>query len=357
MIRSMTRGVFALGATGALALTAALPASASGTPTIKVLSTRVLAPFQLAASDHLYASDGFKSVVYRSSTSGLKVVAKGPKTGEVSGVAVGPNGDLAYTTTDYKTGKTALTIRSKSGKTVVANLSAYEKKYNPDAKVSYGIDNPTDCQKKAFKPLGGASTKGIVDSHPYAVTSYWNDSWIVAEAGGNDLLRVTSDGRISTVAVLPPQPSTITKSAAKALGLPKCVVGAVYKFDPVPTDVEVAGDGSLAVSLLPGGPESPALGARGSVWKVDPNTGGSWKTAGGFLGATNLALDDKGRIYVAELFGSRISVIENDKVRKYVSLKNVVSLVWKRGTLYAGTLAPTDDKGNPTGKGSLVAIR
>ena len=111
------------------------------------------------------------------------------------------------------------------------------------------------------------------------------------------------------------------------------------------------------VSLLPGGPEDPSLGARGSVYKVSASTGRATRVATGFLGATNVALDGRGRIFVAELFAGQVSVIEHGRVRKYVDLPAALSLVWSRGTLYAGTIAPTDDEGNPTGTGSLVAIR
>jgi hypothetical protein len=34
-----------------------------------------------------------------------------------------------------------------------------------------------------------------------------------------------------------------------------------------------------------------------------------------------------------------------------------LGLTYFKGTLYAGTAAPTDENGNPTGTGTLVAIR
>ncbi|GMA89158.1 hypothetical protein GCM10025868_44080 [Angustibacter aerolatus] len=179
-----------------------------------------------------------------------------------------------------------------------ADLGAFEAAKNPDAGVQYGIDDPTDCQKAAFEPLGGASPTGGVDSHAYAVAAD-GSGWIVADAGGNDLLRVSSTGKVSLLTVLPRQPSTITASAAAALGLPDCVIGAVYNFEPVPTDVEWRG-GRLIVSLLPGGPEDPSLGARGSVYSVHPHSGKATWLAGGFLGATNVAVGHRGEIYVAE---------------------------------------------------------
>jgi hypothetical protein len=246
-------------------------------------------------------------------------------------------------------------IRSKHGGTRTVDLLAYDRSRNPDGPTSYGIDHPTACQEQAFEPLGGANYSGQVDSHPYAVAPLGDDSWVVADAGGNDLLKVDRRGHVSTIAVLPRQPVTLTAEAAAGLGLPDCVVGAVYNFEAVPTDVEVSGHGFL-VTLLPGGPEDPSLGARGSVDYVDRH-GKTHLVAGGFLGATNLAVGDHGIIYVAELFAGKVSQVRHGRVSKYVDLPNALSLEWAHGTLYAGTLASSDEEGNPTGPGSIVAIR
>lgn len=130
----------------------------------------------------------------------------------------------------------------------------------------------------------------------------------------------------------------------------------MYNYEPVPTDVEIDRHGALIVSLLPGGPEDASFGARGSVYRVNARSGHAHKIAGGFLGATNVALGDHGRILVAELFAGKVSVIDHGSARKYVDLPNALSLVWGDDTLYAGTLGTMDDQGNPTGPGSLVAI-
>jgi hypothetical protein len=351
--------VLAAGALAGVSLLATpLTASADAgrhRPTVKVLDRTVGAPFQLAFRRGLLVADGATSTVSRLGRHGLTPLAHGPTPGEVAGVAVNRHGDLAYTTTNYATGDTTLTVRLGRGGTVVADLSGHERTKNPDAGIRYGIDHPTPCQVKAFEPLGGATYTGQVDSHPYAVTDH-GDDWVVADAGGNDLLRVDRRGRVATLKVLPRQPTTITAEAAAGLGLPDCVVGAVYNFEPVPTDVEVGRKGRLYTSLLPGGPEDASLGARGSVYAVDPYRGRADRVAGGFLGATNLALADDGRIFVAELFAGRVSVVEHGRVRPYVPLTSALSLVWNRDVLYAGTLGETDQDGNPTGPGSLVAI-
>jgi hypothetical protein len=150
---------------------------------------------------------------------------------------------------------------------------------------------------------------------------------------------------------------TITAEAAAGLGLPDCVVGAVYNFEAVPTDVKLAASGRYITSLLPGGPESPLLGARGSVVSVNPANGNATKLATGLLGATSVALGPDGKIYVSELFGGKISLISKGKVTTYVQIGSPLGLTYFKGTLYAGTAAPTDENGTPTGTGTLVAIK
>jgi len=158
---------------------------------------------------------------------------------------------------------------------------------------------------------------------------------LVADAAGNDILRVRADGTISTVAVLPPQPTVVTADAADGLGLPDCAIGLTYNFEAVPTDVEVGRDGQLYVSLLPGGPEDPNLGARGSVYAVNPQTGATHQIATGFAGATNLALGPDGTIYVAELFADEIAVVQGGSTVDTIPLPQPAAVEYDRGLLYA----------------------
>ena len=336
----------------------ALASGSSHGPTVKTLSTKPIFPFQLAvANGGVLIADGGTSTVTRLFTN--KVVATGPQPGEIAGVAVDPTTNvMAYTSTNYATGATSLTIKPSSAKPVVADLSTFEQTKNPDKRISYGVRHPSQCVTDALSGLGApVSYKGEVDSHPYSVTSLGHGSWAVADAGGNDILKVDAKGHVSVIAVLPAQPHTITSGEASALGLPDCVVGVTYRFEAVPTDVEVGPHGMLYVSTLPGGPEGPALGARGSVYVVNPWTGASHRIATGFLGATNVAVSPGGTVYVAELFGGQISVVHNGTAKKLVALPGALAVEWgSPGVLYASTIAPTDDQGNPTGTGSIVKI-
>ena len=350
-------GAVAAAVIAAPSAASAAPVAAKG-PTITVVNNTVLAPFQLAHDKNsVYVADGGTGTVSKLTAKGLVPVAHAPDSGEVAGVAINGKGTLAYTSTNYASGATALTIKPKNGKTRTVNLSTFERTRNPDKFIRYGIDNPTECQKQAFEPLGGASYRGLVDSHPYSVSALPGDAWVVGDAGGNDLLKVDKAGRITVLSVLPRQPSTITAEAAAGLGLPDCVVGAVYNFEAVPTDVEVAADGKFIVSLLPGGPQDPSLGARGSVVSVNPRNGNATRLATGLLGGTNVALGPDGKIFFSELFGGKIGVIDRGKARTYVELGSPLGLTYFKGALYAGTFGPTDDQGNPTGPGTIVRIK
>jgi len=347
-------------AAASLVAVGALPATAAdfSMPRVRTLTTDVLAPFQLTVSKgQLFVGDGGTSLASKLTSSGLRTVARGPQPGEVTGVARNGANEFAYTTTDYANSQTYLKVKRPGRSTLVVNLSAYEKRVNPDRRIRYGIDNPTPCQAKALKPTGGpASYRGIVDSHPYAVASLGQGAWAVADAAGNDLLRVDRGGSISVIKVLPRQPLTITADMAKANHLATCVVGVVYNYEPVPTDVEVGPNGALYTTTLPGGPEDPSAGARGSVYRVNPANGHYKRLATGFAGATKLAVTSTGTLYVAEFFAGKISKVVNGAPSPYLSLPAVVSVTAGNGHLYAGTLAPSDSQGQPTGQGSIVQI-
>jgi hypothetical protein len=231
----------------------------------------------------------------------------------------------------------------------LASLLAFEKRRNPDADVRYGVLGASkSCREKM--PRDARPHKGILDAHPYAVAEA-KRGWYVADAAGNDIVHVSPKGDMKLVALLEPVVDRITKKMAKVLGLPKCVVGKDYAAEPVPTDVEVAKNGSLVVSLLPGGPEDPRAGARGQVVRINPKSGKQTLVADGFSGATGVAIGGK-KIYVAELFGGKISQIsKNGKVRRFKALNQPSAVEFFRGKVYATyDTFPADDQSPPDGK-------
>jgi hypothetical protein len=335
-----------------LALTSATgpaDAASSSSSDARTLDSSVLAPFQIAVrGGTVWWTDGFKGTVTR--------LKNGKKSTIVSGGAEGVaiNGKkLAYSVTTAKTSR--VIVRRPGHKSQVVKVRRFEAIHNPDGNVHYGIiKNYSKCAADFFNSQqpGSARYTGIVDSHPYQLAALPGGAWAVAEAAGNDILRISKTGKISVVALLPRQPITFTQAQADALGAPSCVVGVRYAFEPVPTDVERDAKGNLWVSVLPGGPEGPALGARGAVYKITKRHK-VIRIHGGFAGATNLAVAG-GKVYVAELFGGRVSTIRNGKLVTVRSLAQPVSVEATRHNLYIGQLAPTDDKGNPTGPGHVL---
>ena len=120
--------------------------------------------------------------------------------------------------------------------------------------------------------------------------------------------------------------------------------------------MELGPDGALYVSTLPGGPESPSV-ARGSVYRFTLTSHHLRRIAGGFNLATNLAVTPTGRVLVTELGAGRISTVYRGRPEHVINLAGVVAVEFRDHVLYASTLGPTNDQGEPTGPGSVVAIK
>lgn len=227
----------------------------------------------------------------------------------------------------------------------IADLASYERANNPDGDQHYGFGDEVsaDCLKgwPAFPP---ARYKGLVDSHPYA-TAVKGHTLYIADAGANAILEVDADtDDISTVAVLPPMPAVITAGTKSPVDMaggtfeaPACVVGHEYAFEPVPTGVKIGPDGWLYVSLLPGGPEDPSLGARGAIFKVNPWTGETRLWAEDILSPTGLAVADNGDVYAASTFGNEIVKIDawSREQSQFLAVKGPIALQLSGDTLYA----------------------
>ncbi len=250
-------------------------------------------------------------------------------------VANGPFGTVLYTVTDEA--GASLKVRWPWGTTfVLADLGAYEATHNPDAAAVYGISDLTpDCAAQwPEADFGPVTYTGQIDAHPYAI-ALGNDGIYIADAAANAILRVDVWGHIRTVAVLPPQPIQIPDDPT-VLGLPACVAGHTYNFEPVPTDIEVVGRTGY-VSLLPGGPEDASLGARGSVVKVNLRSGSVSPVASGFAGATDLAVSPWGDIYVTELFAGKVTeVSKHGGTHTVAELPDPAAVEWANGRLYVG---------------------
>jgi hypothetical protein len=203
-------------------------------------------------------------------------------------------------------------------KRIVARISAFEFKHNPDGEV---IEPRTD---------------------PYAVLALRHHI-LVADAAGNDILRVRH-GHISVWAQLP---------------------GNTKKVDPVPTSLARTPNGSIIVGTLYSLVPHQARVLRYS------SSGHLQRTYRGFSAVTGVAAGPRGHIFASELFAGcpqgapsscvpgRVANIAPDGTRSRVKVPVPAGLAWRHGHLYvsAFSIAPAKGVGFPNSSGQVWRLR
>lgn len=249
-------------------------------------------------------------------------------------------------------------IDEEGNQRTLGDFAALETEDNADGGTRYGFrDLPDGCAAQLPANMPETYT-GEIDSHPYGI-AVTDETIYVADAGANSVVSVDAgSGKTETVAVLPPRPYKITAEAAASNGLPDCVVGTTYDFESVPTDVAVGPDGWLYVTSLPGGPEDPALGPRGAIFKVSADGDEVEIVAEDIMSPTGLALADNGDLYVASLFGEGVLRVDPDSGEQTVALAaGFAADVDLRGhTLYATVNALPGPEGPPDGQVLYVEL-
>lgn len=311
-------------------------APVAGTPVTKASGLLGPLTFDVGRGGTLYIGQDFSGTLTKVAPGGVATDLVGPNGTDLAAVSV-HRGAVTWAERvgdEESVTSSVLKRRAPDGTvTQVADLLAYDAAHNPDGATTYGFTNlPAGC---AVPP--GFQYTGGVDSHGYGSVTVGRYTY-VADAGGNDVLRVDRRGHVSTVAVLPPKAVTVTADVAAAFGLPACVAGSTYLLEAVPTDVEVGPDGWLYVSSLPGGPEDGSFGAVGSVYKVNPRTGHVRLLATGLAGATGIAVAPDGTVFAAELFaGDVVSISTKGVVSPFVTLPQPAGVEWHRGKVYVST--------------------
>ncbi|MBI3958320.1 MAG: ScyD/ScyE family protein [Chloroflexi bacterium] len=134
----------------------------------------------------------------------------------------------------------------------------------------------------------------VLDSHPYGLEAGPDGMLYVADAGGNDLLKVDpATGEVSLVAVFDPLPGVF----------PRPDYGGEMLTDPVPTDVIFDGEGNAYVSFLSGAPFVP--GSAKVVMIAPDGTVSDYAT--GLTMLTDLAWGPDGSLYGVQfgIFGEQ----------------------------------------------------
>jgi hypothetical protein len=356
-------GSLALGSAAALALSVMSPAAADG----HVVVDGLVSPlgFAIGSDGTFYVAEAFAGQLTSINKKGKRTTLVSGSDGQfTSGVDAKGRGTLAYTLSlppEFADGPpmdTTLNRVLPNGRTrELASLLDYETSSNPDSGNLYGLAESASAEcvtqaEAAADIIGPARYPGIVDSNPYAV-AIDHGSQVVADAAGNDVVRVSSNGRVTTVGVLPPVAQVLTPEALDGLPLEACV-GELFESDPVPTDVEIGPDGNYYVSALPGFPESAGAG---KVFRIT-RSGSVTEVASGFTGAVDLAVAADGTIYVAELFGFQVSMVppgESAATKSvFVPCPTAVE-VGPDGTVYAAEGGICSDEGPPE-EGAIVRV-
>ena len=300
--RRVTRAMVAMALAVSVIPLWALPAAAVSTPV--VMATGLNAPYKLTQGpdgaiyvaeagmggpkcitvtspegEEVQACSGPSGSVTRIATGATTRVATGLPSVQVGDEPIGPmavdfdsngvmhvvmglGGDVAARTAlGIEQFGSLLRVNANGNVDVVADLVAFEEENDPD-----GVEP---------------------DSNPFGLAFDGVDA-LVADAGGNDVLRVEPDGTITVEAVFPatmvPAPPFITLPPPGLLPM-----------QAVPTSVELDADGAIHVSQLTG---FPFVVGAANVFSVSGGTATPEHT--GFTNIIDHAVADDGTIYVLE---------------------------------------------------------
>ncbi|WP_328994643.1 ScyD/ScyE family protein [Kribbella sp. NBC_01245] len=155
--------------------------------------------------------------------------------------------------------------------------------------------------------------EGVVEeSNPYGLAALRDGSVLVADAAGNDLLRVWPSGYTKTVARIKPRvvpvPAGLPPNGPDGSPLPPA--GTLIPSEGVATSVTVGSDGHYYVGELRGFPATPG---KSQVWRIKPNSYGAvcdpaspykgkcQRYADGFTSIVDLGAGSHHRIFVVQL--------------------------------------------------------
>jgi hypothetical protein len=117
--------------------------------------------------------------------------------------------------------------------------------------------------------------RDLPDTDPYGLlTEPGGSAFVVADSGGNSMLRVGENGKISTLAVFQP-----------------------HADDAVPTSVAVGPDGAYYVGELSG---FPIAAGEANIYRVCRSGGSPETCVTGFTAIIDITFDERGNLYVLE---------------------------------------------------------
>ena len=200
--------------------------------------------------------------------------------------------------------------------------------------ITSGADPTVSSNQSLYSVEGGVATQvaylfafeeannphpTAVDSNPFDVVDLGGGKALVADAGGNDLLRVDSHGNIELIAVLPDE-LVSTDNIKHLAGCPDshsefCDLPHELPAQLVATSVAVGPDGAYYMGELKGFP-APTGASR--IWRIDPDAQGArcgespqcTVVFDCFTSIIDLAFGPDGKLYVAQIDDASWAAIE-----------------------------------------------
>jgi len=209
---------------------------------------------------------------------------------------------------------------AKSGQapTKLADLMEYELANNPDGQTQFDPNGvPYDALSNPFSVIPDRSRGGFA---------------IVADGGGNDVLRVNARGKVSTFFVPPLVTSGECATRPNNGDDP-------FGCDPVATGLAYGPRNTVFLATLSGEAAGQGrvyiLDGRGEEAKV-------LKVIKGFNSPTGVAVDNRGNMYVSELLNGQIVKVAWNGKRSYAAVIEPSAVFYSGGKLYSTAQTFTD---------------
>ena len=182
----------------------------------------------------------------------------------------------------------------------------------------------------AAHELANNPAGGTIDSNPFGFARTPAGDFLVADAGGNDFLKATGAGVISTLGVLPARPNPLFP-----IGPPM--------FQAVPTAIAIGPDNAYYIGQLTGFPFPPG---EAYVYRFDPATNDLTVAYTGFTNIVDLTFDASGNLFVLQISSNGLASSMGPGPGALFRIDATTgdrSLVASQGLLFPGSvLAATD---------------
>jgi hypothetical protein len=212
----------------------------------------------------------------------------------------------------------AANVRDGSGWAIGTDLHLYHRL--ADGTIVDVLDIP-GYQATDPDPVDNDMPPNPIESNPYGLTLLRNGDALVADAAGNDIIRVTPDGVATTVARFDLE-TVSTGHLPPDFPMPDGgPLPPTWDAESVPTTVTIGPDGAIYVGELKGVPFRPG---SSNIWRIEKNATDAWCSVDepdptgkctlystGYTAIQDIAFDrHSGKLYVYELAADGVFAFE-----------------------------------------------